>query len=291
MPVIYTLTLWFVMSDKIVAPVVHDERDPLFEYARWLGDKRYPDCDVDENGETMFFPSIVPCDFLKQYPKLKYPFTYADYLEKLDILATIEGFGLDRDKFWYAIVFIYYLTIEKFTDSILSDQSAIGQMRLLHEYLSGHDVSITVKKRGKGKSKKTATVTNELAIETLRDILADKIEAVKDNLFYQSVNIGIADRKTYSNTLMMGFMAELFLELFHLLELRGKRAKHTINKGYTDETSYERLLLISRIIYFVRLTDNTSFMFGSDSLSGILARCAKDNPTFETGITRKLIPI
>ncbi len=280
------------MADPNVAPAVTDAYDPLLEYVVKLANHRCPDFD----GEDLQ-PSIVPLDFLRQYPnlELEYPFTYAGYKNEHEILATMTGFGLDEDKFWYAIVFIYYLTIEKFTDAVPFEQSTTGQMRILHEYLSGRNVSITVKKRGRGKSMKTITVTNKQAIEIIRDILADKIEAEKDN---QGVNMSSAERKTYSKTLMMGFMTELFLELFNLLKLDARKGqlwnkfvREFETEGYNIDVSYERLLLISRIIYFVRLTDNDSFMFSSDSLRGILARCAKDNPDFKTGITRQLIPI
>ena len=39
--------------------------------------------------------------------KIKMPFAKADYLANDDIIATVKGLGLDVEKFWFALVFIY----------------------------------------------------------------------------------------------------------------------------------------------------------------------------------------
>ena len=52
--------------------------------------------------------------------------------------------------------------------------------------------------------------------------------------------------------------------LFNVLQLPEKRAK----RGET--VSYSKLLLISRLIYFCRLTRNEAFAVDSSSLKGIV---------------------
>ena len=59
-------------------------------------------------------------------------------------------------------------------------------------------------------------------------------------------------------------MYKLYKVLFDVLGLPDLRAK----KGET--VSYSKMLLISRIIYFCRLTDNESFTVDSSSLKGVL---------------------
>lgn len=59
-------------------------------------------------------------------------------------------------------------------------------------------------------------------------------------------------------------MYKLFKVLFDTLGLPDLRAK----RG--DTVSYSKMLLISRIIYFCRLTSNESFMVESSSLKGVL---------------------
>ena len=39
--------------------------------------------------------------------KIKMPFAKSDYLANDDIIATVMGLGLDVEKFWFALVFIY----------------------------------------------------------------------------------------------------------------------------------------------------------------------------------------
>ena len=41
------------------------------------------------------------------YGKIKMPFAKSDYLANDDIIATVMGLGLDVEKFWFALVFIY----------------------------------------------------------------------------------------------------------------------------------------------------------------------------------------
>lgn len=43
------------------------------------------------------------------------PFTTEMFLQKTDIIATIKGFGLDVNRFWWAAPFAYDWSIEKFT--------------------------------------------------------------------------------------------------------------------------------------------------------------------------------
>ena len=47
--------------------------------------------------------------------KIKAPFTKEMLLQETDIIATIKGFGLDVNKFWWAVLFVYDWSIEKFT--------------------------------------------------------------------------------------------------------------------------------------------------------------------------------
>lgn len=47
--------------------------------------------------------------------KIKAPFTKEMFLQETDIIATIKGFGLDVNKFWWAVLFVYDWSIEKFT--------------------------------------------------------------------------------------------------------------------------------------------------------------------------------
>lgn len=59
-------------------------------------------------------------------------------------------------------------------------------------------------------------------------------------------------------------MYRQFETLFDLLKLPEKRAK----KGET--VSYSKMLLISRLIYFCRITRTESFTVDSSSLKGVL---------------------
>ena len=60
--------------------------------------------------------------------KIKAPFTKEMFLQETDIIATIKGFGLDVNKFWWAVLFVYDWSIEKFTNVFgLNSRQIINQ--------------------------------------------------------------------------------------------------------------------------------------------------------------------
>ena len=79
-------------------------------------------------------------------------------------------------------------------------------------------------------------------------------------------------------------MYKLFKVLFDLLGMPDLRAKKS------ETVSYSKMLLVSRIIYFCRLTTNESFTFDSSSLKGVLKQYGDFNfnqrhpKTYEGGL-------
>ena len=109
--------------------------------------------DFDNSWFNMTFP------FWARYMQgeIKYPFSKKDYLENdkySEIRETVEAFGLDVEKFWYLLLFIYDYVSDKLSNSnIITDisktafaQNLMGQI----ENSKIEDIEISIKhKRNK----------------------------------------------------------------------------------------------------------------------------------------------
>ena len=72
-------------------------------------------------------------------------------------------------------------------------------------------------------------------------------------------------------TLQMYYMTQKFKTLFEVLNLPEKRARYTrYTRDATDPVSYNKLLLISRLLYFCKFTKNTAFVVDDSSIKGII---------------------
>ena len=86
--------------------------------------------------------------------KIKMPFAKSDYLANDDIIATVMGLGLDVEKFWFALVFIYDYVETSFKNYSLVkpaslDKAVQNLFKELGEDFTDDDIEITLKKNRK----------------------------------------------------------------------------------------------------------------------------------------------
>ena len=82
------------------------------------------------------------------------PFAKSDYLANDDIIATVMGLGLDVEKFWFALVFIYDYVETSFKNCGLVkpaslDKAVQNLFKELGEDFTDDDIEITLKKNRK----------------------------------------------------------------------------------------------------------------------------------------------
>lgn len=198
--------------------------------------------------------------------KIKMPFAKSDYLANDDIIATVMGLGLDVEKFWFALVFIYDWTISKFHDC-LSVKTPLDSLQEICEYIGNGD-KLAVSFRMKGRKGKEADLSvKQIIVKSLHDAL-ERERAANPNY----VVVLDSDRFTtsYDNILcyQMCFATERFKDLFASLRLPSK--VKTRADSSQREVSYNKLLLISRLLYLMRLASNENFKYSDESLKGIL---------------------
>ena len=86
--------------------------------------------------------------------KIKMPFAKSDYLANDDIIATVMGLGLDVEKFWFALVFIYDYVETSFKNCGLVKPASLNKavqnlFKELGEDFTDDDIEITLKKNRK----------------------------------------------------------------------------------------------------------------------------------------------
>lgn len=201
---------------------------------------------------------------------IKLPFKYEAFLDNKDIIATLEGYGLDVEKFWFVLLFIYDLTMEfgiNVADASKSDYDILVE---IDDYLQNHPQAVLYLSDDKELRKSYRYETNSpLILQYLRRFVKQELDRYKDPLASREVrSLDLFNKCNYTKSISSShqqvLMYKLFKVLFDKLALPDLKAKQG------DTVSYSKMLLISRIIYFCRLTKNESFTIDSSPLKGIL---------------------
>lgn len=239
--------------------------DEAMEYVNRLTDK----INVGWDGED-YCLSDWNLRFLSRMNRevIKPPFTYQAFLDNKDIIATIEGYELDVEKFWFALLFIYDITKDFGINAVDASKTDYDILVEINDYLQNHPQAVLYLSDDKELRKSERYETNSpLILENLRHFVKWELDKYEETPQLKVWTDGIL-QDSYTESLgaaqQQVLMYKLFKVLFDVLGLPDLRAK----KGET--VSYSKMLLISRIIYFCRLTSNESFMFESSSLKGIL---------------------
>lgn len=237
--------------------------DEEMKYVLKLHDKLcLYDGEYFDNGWLITFHSRLVINAIKP------PFKYEAFLDNKDIINTLEGYDLEVEKFWFVLLFIYDITRVFGINAADASKTDYDILVEINDYLQNHPQAVLYLSDDKELRKSERYETNSPVI------LLNLCRFVKRELDkYQEVpqlKVWTHDIMCRNYTESLGaaqqqvLMYKLYKVLFGVLGLPDLRAK----KGET--VSYSKMLLISRIIYFCRLTDNESFTVDSSSLKGVL---------------------
>lgn len=139
------------------------------EYVICFSNQFFPDVDIEAEA---ILPSIVPLEFIKayNYKRLKHPFNLEDYLESQNIQSVLQETGLDIEKFWYFLLFLYaychntYITGIKLSKLSIKEQleKALGYLKENLYSMPPCNIVITVGEEGKAPKVK---MTDKMLIE------------------------------------------------------------------------------------------------------------------------------
>lgn len=253
--------------------------DPLYNYVHRVADEIMPEFYMEEDGEYYQMPSNAPDVFRKRLArgKVNLPFTYQQFIHNEEIVATLEGYELDIETFWYAVMFIYDITQEKCINTLTFGDSIKVQAEHLRDALSGVG-SFTLT----SEHHKNLKIDDLALIRDLHRYLDELLSRCGEGLNHHSIHLTAAFSDLYSSSVQLWFAASRFLALFESLHLPDKRSKNVTwqyreiegesiaTRGEMKTVSLSKKLLVSRLVYFMRYTRNDTFLYSDNSLKGIL---------------------
>lgn len=245
-------------NDKIV----HWDFDPMRRELREYVDIA---CGYDEQTYGIRTPQF---EYRYCTGKIKMPFAKSDYLANDDIIATVMGLGLDVEKFWFALVFIYDYVETSFKNCGLVkpaslDKAVQNLFKELGEDFADDDIEITLKKNRK--KVEVLPVIKRGILDWLRETYERECKGRK--IQYYGIDTGNFDETYPSTSFRIYRTVEMYRDMLNTL-LGDNRPKQP-----DKSVSLNRLLLISRICYLYEFTYNDSFLYSDDSLKGIIKSC------------------
>ena len=259
-----------------------DYYDPLLEYVETIAYKYNPVNQYDiEYGQLV--PKAIGTFALRVLEK-KIESTEAlkRYLEAKELQETITALGYDIEKFWYLLLFIHDYSYGLCGKGIKLNESPkkqitklingiVGNIKSLNDdfgSISTFNKPIKLVLEVKGKHKIVIDDPDTLfyfagmcLVELNKTENGSRINESHTNI---KAKDGHFEYDPLSNSIHIWQFAKMFLSFFDLnpsLKTKSKRG---------STVSYNKMLLISRLIYIIGLSRNENFMTSDDTLKGYL---------------------
>lgn len=230
--------------------------------------------DVDEDGNISYCGQLGDWIrmFIRRYnsDEIQCKVTQSAFESNNDIIEVLEAYGLNIEKFWYLLLFIYDLTVMRTTNVALEDdRSDYEKLLEAQKYIKEHpNYKIYLSDSTKVPNKNRAECDDFFFFKAFEEGL-DKVICQMEERGMQSwktVDILHKGTDTLSENYQLYTMYSLFHEFFDLMELPDLRATQS-------GISYSKVLLVSRIAYLCRLTRDKDFCDDAEKLKTII----KDN--------------
>ena len=276
--------------------------DDEFEYVRYIAFQYYSEYleepmvipadlpPIEEIGHVSDEPEKLTCIGIRhegftpfrdiQTGKITFLFNREDYDRNEVIQQTLTLIGLDKDKFWHALLYIHYLAERWNKRCVPLKPSVHDEVYDLIQALREEKTTVTIKRKGK----KAYAITNHLT----RECLAVFLEYGDSK--YSHVNNPTYSGRTLlhmENALDQNWKWQIFDEYNAFMELFKKyctdgalpsRVKR--QKGYRDKD-----LFVSRLLYFSGLVTDYSYWLMRDRLHAIKCYCqANQRPLMTSGL-------
>ena len=253
--------------------------DTRLEYMEAIAVKYVPDVDIDPaTGERYVCGTTALPLFIRRYNQneLYGNFTYEDYIANEDIQNTLKGLGVDIDKFWFLLLFIFDYTCGTCLDGMKATGIGIEQLTKFakaiadnHKEINQFGVSfkkpITISVKVEGKHQ--IVIDNTNAIGYLATTIINNLKEIEEHPWMQSQQVSITTNAEEKESVQIWLFYKMFNDFFNLSpynKLFNVRQK----KGST--ISLSKTLLISRLIYFTKLSTNKNFSEDEFTLKGYI---------------------
>lgn len=251
----------------------------LLEYMEEVAVLYVPDYDIDhETGEQYIYGTTALPLFIRRYNqnKLYGNFTYEDYIANEDIQNTLKGLGIDIDKFWFLLLFIFDYTCGTCLDGMKATGIGIEQLTKFakaiadnHKEINQFGVSfkkpITISVKVEGKHQ--IVIDNANAIGYLATTIANNLKEIEEHPWMQSQQVSISTHAEEKESIQIYLFYKMFNDFFSLSPYN-KQFNVRQKKGST--ISLSKTLPISRLIYFTKLSKHSKFSEDEDVLKGYI---------------------
>ena len=237
--------------------------DDILEYVQKLCDHKWPDFFEDEEG-LYWQPSRLPHSFACRYNNNSIEFMpdKNDFLIDDELMNAVNVFGLDVDKFWMAMLFIYdYITLGC-TNAHRHETSLAKKLEEICSILEKDGATLTAKCRGCKSVVVESKHDRDALIDGIRILLELKRNDPYGNIQYNGVPLNLFEQGTVteSDTKQIVFAARLYQDLFELLGVT------KIRKRGTPEMRLDKNTLISRLLYITGIARNDVYNLNNERL-------------------------
>ena len=254
--------------------------DNQLEYMRAVADKVNPDFIFEADGNAVPVDSQAPFIFMRRYNRrqLYGRLSYEEYMRRSitneeTIQDIIHALGIDSEKFWYLLLFAYDYVVGCTQNTVALKHSPIEELGEFIAYVEsneqtcdtfngvrhGKPMALTLGKEGQHK----LVITNPVTISLIASICKEALPSLPVNSLLNSAKI---DEENVSKS--MSVRIWLFAEMFRCFFDRYPQFKNRRKSG--DTVTKSTLMLISKLVYFVGLSDNEDYNTDSENLKAIL---------------------
>lgn len=229
----------------------------IHEYVHLIINEVAPEYDPDFG--YMYDIASSEISFVRNLPDMQFPFSHEDYLKNKPIINSAEALGLDKEKFWYAMLCVYHLTEEYCKNAHPIIEAPIERFRRVADILRGENAYIIAKCDGRRKELIEDSPTLRLIADTIDRICT--IQKWKQDPAFIGRPVLMHDTKEKSVSSRIAFAYNRYYRLFDNLKIAGKRSK---------EVSVNKKFFISQVLHFTKIAVNDSFLVDAEALRGVL---------------------
>lgn len=237
-----------------------------YDYKANVGRVAPTDEAIEEIKNLPFGATVCMRIFRERYNSgiLTRTLSYNKFANDIDIQSLIQHLELDADNFWLLILFIYDYCESMFLQGYTIKPNPLEQLQeLVTKIDRATDDTMTLKfKAGELKTE----VDDTHALRFIADAIKKSMnEADYDTLKYLSRRTREEDDNMLNDSPYIAYFAKMFLTFFNTQpQIRDKRKKGA-------KQSRKEMELVSRLIYFTRLSKNDSWNdIENETLKGYL---------------------
>lgn len=264
--------------DKLIEDYINiDER---LEYMKAIAELYVPNPEAEEY-KNICTTTALPI-FIRRYNQDKLgeygKFTYKKYVADTDIQDTLNGLGIDIDKFWFLLLFIFDYTCGTCIDGLTGYGIGIEQLKEAvkaivenHEKTTAYGVTfknhIKITVEVENEDKTTIVIDSPDAIAHIASSIINSLDEIKDHPWMQKKRMTFTHAEE-KQTVHIWMFYKMFQDFFNLPPYKAL-FNHRRKKRAT--ISFSKILLISRLINFTKLSKNTKFSESDENLRGYIS--------------------